>query len=74
MIDMKVKYDELDPLDKKKVEQLIDTLLSKKSKKKPFDMTAYQKKIQDIPTWSEEDIKELEENIKHFGSWKIEQW
>jgi hypothetical protein len=74
MNNVQVKYEKLDPLAKKEVDDFIDFLLSKKSAKKPFDMADYKKKLLLAPTWPEEDIKELEENIKLFKSWDIEKW
>jgi hypothetical protein len=34
----------------------------------------FRQRLLEGPTWSEQDIREMEENIKLFRSWKIEEW
>ena len=67
MSDFQLKYEKLDPLSKREVDDFIDFLLQKTAKKE-FDMTEYRKRILDIPTWAEEDVKEFEVNTKHLKS------
>jgi len=73
MTEVQLKYQKLDPLAQKEVDDFIDFLLSKKTEKK-FDMESYQQKLLKVSTWSEEDVKVFEENAKLFNKWTIEEW
>jgi hypothetical protein len=53
MTDVQLKYEKLDPLAKKEVDDFIDFLLSKRSEK-PNEQS-YQENLLKVSTWSEDD-------------------
>lgn len=73
MGDLVGKIAALDPQSRELVMSFVDLLLSK-SKKEPFDLEAYKKRIQNVSVWTEEDEKLMAENAKLFNQWTIEKW
>jgi hypothetical protein len=53
MTDVQLKYEKLDPLAKKEVNDFIDFLLSKRSAKKSNEQ--YQENLLKVSIWSEDD-------------------
>ena len=69
---MQLKYNSLDLASKKEVMDFIDFLIGKMKsshKKKPD----YKKRILAVSTWSEQDIKLIEESHS-FNQFKTEEW
>ncbi len=73
MSDIQLKYEKLDFLSQKEVNDFIDFLLTKKDKNY-FDLLSYKEKIKKITVWSDEDLKVFDENKKLFNNWNIEEW
>lgn len=73
MTDVQLKYEKLDPLAKKEVDDFIDFLLSKRSAKKSGEKS-YEENLLRVSTWSEDDLKVFDENAKLFNNWTIDEW
>lgn len=73
MTDVQLKYEKLDPLAKKEVDDFIDFLLSKRSAKKSGEKS-YEENLLKVSTWSEDDLKVFDENAKLFNNWTIDEW
>ncbi len=71
MNELLLKYDSLDTFLQKQVLEFIDYLLSMKNTVKTVNMSAYKKKILNVSTWSEDEIKIFDENAKTFNQWNI---
>ncbi|MCH6234980.1 hypothetical protein [Cognataquiflexum rubidum] len=39
-----------------------------------FNSISYKANLLKVSTWSEEEIKDLEQNLEKFGKWQIENW
>jgi hypothetical protein len=74
MSELMMKYNLLDKLGQQEVNHFIEFLLSKKSSEKKQNLTDYKKKILQVSTWSDDDIKVFEENKKQLNEWKISEW
>jgi len=74
MNDILLKYNTLSPDIQREVNDFLDFMLSKYKGKKMFDMTSWKSKIKNVSTWTEEDIKTLEEGRQHLNQWKTEEW
>ena len=68
------KFNQLDDLNKKKVEQLMDLLLAESKIERQTQIADYKSKIADVSVWSEEDIHQLQHDLKNLGQWKIQEW
>jgi len=73
MTNVQLKYEKLDPLAKKEVDDFIDFLLSKRSAKKSGEKS-YEENLLKVSTWSEDDLKVFDENAKLFNNWTIDEW
>ena len=69
-----LKYNLLNPFEKKEVSDFIDFLFSKKNKSEKPGPSGYKNKILSVSTWSEDDIKVFEENKKQFNQWPPTSW
>jgi len=74
MNDILLKYNTLSPDIQKEVNDFLDFMLSKYNGKKMFDIKSWKSKIKNVSTWTEEDIKVLEEGRQHLNQWKTEEW
>ncbi len=74
MNDILTKYNTLSPDSQQEVNDFLDFMLSKYEEKKVFDMNSWKAKIKDVPTWTRQDIKKMEENGQEFDQWKSEEW
>ncbi|GAA4412496.1 hypothetical protein GCM10023187_39680 [Nibrella viscosa] len=74
MSELLIKYNSLDDEAKQEVADFIDFLLEKKGRKKPFDSEAYRQKLLNTSVWPEEEVLQMEENIKQAWNWKIEEF
>lgn len=72
MGDLLSKFEKLDAASKQQLLDYLDFLLSKSRKK--FSYVAYRKRILAIGTWSDEDIKPIEEANQLINNWKIKEW
>jgi hypothetical protein len=59
MKDISVKYSLLNQSAKKEVNDFMDFLLNKQKSKKTTPLSTYKKKILQVSTWSESDVKIL---------------
>ena len=69
-----LKYNQLNDFSKREISDFLDYLLSKEIKNASTKNEEYKKKILKVSTWSNDEIKELENNIKGFGKWNIQEW
>jgi len=73
-MNLELKFNLLDNLEKKGVMDFIDFLLHKSLQKKRKATTDYQKRILSVSVWSEDDVKQFEENNQLFQQWKPTEW
>ena len=66
-----IKYEALDTFLQKQVLDFMDYLLTMKNTVKTGNMSEYKKRILNVSTWSEDDIKIFDENAKYFNKWNI---
>ena len=71
MNEVLLKYEALDTFLQKQVLEFMDYLLAMRNKVKTVNMSAYKKKILNVSTWSEDDMKIFDENAKRFNQWTI---
>lgn len=64
MNDIAVKYSLLDKFAKKEIDDFMDFLLSKQKGNTNEAMSAYKKKILEVSTWSDTDLKTFDEKLK----------
>jgi hypothetical protein len=69
-----LKYNLLNPFEKKEVKDFIDFLLNKKHHSPKPEPTDYKNKILSVSTWSEEDMKVFDENQNRFNQWPPTTW
>ena len=69
-----LKYNLLNPFEKKEVKDFIDFLISKKKSSKKTELPGYKKKILSVSTWDEQDIDVFEHNKKHFNKQQPPTW
>lgn len=76
MTDFIYKFQLLNPDAKKELLDFLDFLLIKnaKIKSKQKKISSYKKNILSVSVWSDNDINEMESDIKNFGTWQIEKW
>ncbi|MFO7971788.1 MAG: hypothetical protein R6U40_08565 [Desulfobacterales bacterium] len=74
MKDISAKYSLLTKSAKKEVHDFMDFLLMRQKTKKKIPLSDYKKKIFNVSTWSDNDIKAFEENKKLFNEWNIQEW
>lgn len=69
-----LKYDLLSPFEKKEVGDFIDFLFSKKEQSEGIQNSEYKNRILAVSTWSEDDLKQFEENAKSINKWQPPTW
>lgn len=74
MSDMSLKYRLLDRSAKEEVNDFINFLFSRQSRKKSSSISGYKKKILSVSVWKDSDLKIFKENQKLFNSWAIQEW
>lgn len=74
MTDIAFKYSLLNKTAKQEVSDFMDLLLSRQKKKKGSLASSYKKKILNVSTWTDSDIKIFQENKLLFNQWKIQKW
>ena len=74
MTDIILKYNLLNKTGKKEVSDFMDFLLSRQKRNKSDTISTYKKKILNVSTWSDSDLKVFEVNSKHFKQWGVQQW
>jgi len=74
MTDIVLKYNLLNKSARKEVSDFIDFLLARNSTKKLEGSSDYKKKILNVSTWSETDIKVLIDNQQKINQWKAQEW
>lgn len=72
MGDLLSKFEMLDNASKQQLLDYLDFLLSKTRKK--FSYEAYRKRILTVGTWTDEDIKPIEEANQLIDNWNIKGW
>ena len=72
MADTELKYDLLDSLEKREVQDFIEFLLSKR---RPSERPGgYKDLILSVSVWNDEDVRLFGENDKLFNHWKPSEW
>ncbi|GGM76066.1 hypothetical protein GCM10010967_04550 [Dyadobacter beijingensis] len=75
MNDLIQTYNQLSETQQRQLVAFANLLLLKQKAKQPTgNLTEWKDKIAKVSTWSEEDIKTLEENAKHISKWKAQDW
>jgi hypothetical protein len=74
MDQLTLKYNKLNEFSKKEISDFLDFLLSKEVKNKKTKTEEYKREILKVSTWTEDEITDLEKNIKYFGRWNIQEW
>lgn len=74
MAEITLKYNLLNKTAKKEVLDFMDFLLSKQKKNKKKEISSYKKKILNVSTWTDSDLKIFQESRGLFNQWKIEEW
>jgi hypothetical protein len=74
MDQLTLKYNKLNEFSKKEISDFLDFLLSKEVKNKKTKTEEYKREILKVSTWTEDEITDLENNIKYFGRWDIQEW
>ncbi len=74
MSDMSLKYRLLDRSAKEEVNDFINFLFSRQSRKKSLSISGYKKKILSVSVWKDSDLEIFKENQKLFNSWAIQEW
>ena len=67
------KYNLLDSFSQREVSDFIEFLITKK-KTSNATLKEYKKKILQVSVWSDDDVKEFEQNITHLSQWKAPEW
>ena len=49
-------------------------LLKQKAKQSSGNLADWKARIAEVSTWSEEDIRALEQNAKHLNVWNVQDW
>jgi hypothetical protein len=74
MNDITLKYYFLDNTEKQEINDFIEFLLSKKSRKKPNQLSEFKKRLLSVSTWSDSDIDAINKGSEMFNEWKVEEW
>jgi hypothetical protein len=75
MNDLLLKYDQLDAVSKKEVQDFINFLLAKRQRKMSKKPTAsYRDRILSVSVWSDEDIQIFDKNRTLFNQWQPKEW
>lgn len=74
MLDLVAKYNLLNGIGKRELNDFLDFLLSKQQLKNKGSLSAYKKKILSVSTWNESDISAFKESTSLLSNWKIEEW
>ena len=74
MAEITLKYNLLNKTAKKEVLDFMDFLLSKQKKNKKKEISSYKKKILNVSTWTDSDLKIFQESRGLFNQWKIDEW
>lgn len=75
MNDLIQTYNQLSDTQQKQLIAFANLLLLKQKAKQPTgNLSNWKEKINAVSTWSEDDIKALEENAKHFNQWRAQDW
>jgi hypothetical protein len=68
------KYGLLTESEKKQIDDAIDIMLSKKNFENKVVSSSYSKNLLKVSNWTDEEIKDLEQNMKTFGKWQVGNW
>ncbi|MGV3600605.1 MAG: hypothetical protein ACO1N1_05325 [Dyadobacter fermentans] len=75
MNDLIQTYNQLSDTQQKQLLAFANLLLLKQKAKQPTgNLSSWKQKIGEVSTWSEDDIKALEDNAKHLNQWKAQDW
>jgi len=74
MNDIHAKYNKLNHVSKKEVDDLINFLLKNQHLKKPIKSSEYKKAILNVSIWEEDDMSDLNQSINRMNQWKVENW
>ena len=75
MNDLIQTYNQLSDVQQKQLIAFANLLLLKQKAKQPSgNLADWKDKIASVSTWSEDDIKALEQNAKHLNEWRVQDW
>lgn len=74
MDQLMLKYNQLSNFSKREITDFLDYLLSKETNSAKDKEEKYKNKILKVSTWTDDEIAEMERNIKTFGKWNIQKW
>lgn len=75
MNDLIQTYNQLSDTKQKQLLAFANLLLLKQKAKQPNgNLADWKTRIAEVSTWSEEDIKALEQNSKHLDEWRVQDW
>ena len=75
MNDLIQTYNQLSDTQQKQLVAFANLLLLKQKAKQPTgNLADWKEKIAAVSTWSEEDIKALEQNAKNLNEWRVQDW
>jgi hypothetical protein len=74
MSDIVVKYNRLNKVARKEVNDFMDFLLSKQKAPNTSFLKMYKSKILQVSIWTDSDLKIFDENQKTFNQWSAPEW
>ncbi|PSL32750.1 hypothetical protein [Dyadobacter jiangsuensis] len=75
MNDLIQTYNQLSETQQKQLVAFANLLLLKqRTKQSTGNLTDWKDKITKVSTWTEEDIRALEQNSKHLNEWRVQDW
>jgi len=74
MNDFALKYDKLDIISKREVEDFLDYLLSKKKIHASQKVSSYKQQLLEVGIWSDDDISIMENFQKSMINLEIPKW
>jgi len=74
MNDLTLKFNLLEPAERKQILDFMDFLLSKTMKSEEPVKTDYKKKILKVSVWSDAEIDLMIQNQQKFNQWKAQEW
>ncbi|WP_159469647.1 hypothetical protein [Dyadobacter sp. 3J3] len=75
MNDLLLTYNQLDEIQRRQLITYADTLLARqKAKQSEGNLAGWKEKIQSVSTWSDNEIKIIEESSKKLNQWQIPEW
>jgi hypothetical protein len=74
MSDIIVKYNRLNKVARKEVDDFMDFLLSRQKMPKTSFMSTYKSKILNVTVWTASDLEIFDVNQKIFNQWNAPEW